>query len=191
MRRSVGPLVQDAFVKITFSSIFEHYCPCPTTREWWPCIWPCSGICEPILKNQMIHKLLLLLYSAKQTRAFHHISFGNCGWSPSPHWQWSPLPLLTLGGLFSGICGPIFKNYTWFVIYILYPIQQNKPEISITFLFWSCEWSYVHPFLTDESHDHHHHFPVWEGFSLVSVDLFLKIIDVSRTTSFALFSKTN
>ena len=35
--RSIG----HTFVKITFSSIFEHYCPCPTVRHWWPCIRLC------------------------------------------------------------------------------------------------------------------------------------------------------
>ena len=32
---SIGP---SAFMNTTFSSIFEHYCPCPTACDWWPCI---------------------------------------------------------------------------------------------------------------------------------------------------------
>ena len=72
----------------------------------------------------------------------------------------------------------------------LYAAKQTT-EISIIFLFRSCEWSKVHPFLTDNSNDHHHYFPLREGISLVSVDRFLKIKDHSYTVSFVLFNKIN
>ena len=57
--------------------------------------------------------------------------------------------------------------------------------------FWGWTWSKVHPIHSDDSKDHHHHLPFSVGFSLVSVDRFLKIIVDSWTTFFVLFGKTN
>ena len=79
----------------------------------------------------MIHKLLLLLYSAKKPRDFYH------------------------------------------------------------FCFWSWKLSKLQLFRSDVSKDQHHHVPLTGGFSLVSVDRFLKIKDHSYTLSFALFNKIN
>ena len=142
----------------------------------------------------MIYKLHSLIYSTKPIGDFYHFKFRNFVWSKFH--QLLAAMIITwifpLRELFSDILEPIFKNHRWFIFHkpvlLLYSATKTRDFYHIC--FWSWKWSKVHPFHADDG-KYHHHLPLSEGFSLVSEDRFLKIIDDSYTRFFVRLSKTN
>ena len=67
--------------------------------------------------------------------------------------------------------------------------SAKKTITSYDLLFRICGWYKVHLSLRDNSNDQHNHFHLWLGFSMVSVNWFLKIKDDSYSKSLALINK--